>query len=82
LFGQQLLQLGILIIKLLQSPGLGDNQASKLGLQVVDRRFRDTALARQVCCFSPGLMLAQNAEDLLLSETCSLHLSVILRARL
>jgi hypothetical protein len=37
-------------------------------------------LARQIAGFRRGLMLAQNADDLLFREPRSLHLSVLVKA--
>lgn len=67
LLGQQLLQLGVLILKLLQSLGLGDIHDPELGLPVVQRRFRDAVPAGQVRRRRASLMLLQHANDLLSS---------------
>jgi hypothetical protein len=62
--------------------GLGHVHAAVLGLPIVERRFRDAVLARQIGSLRPSLMLAQNANDLLFREPCSLHLSVLVKAGL
>jgi len=77
LLSQKLLQLGVLVLELLQPLRLGDIDPAIAGLPVVQRRFRDAVLARQIGGLRPSLVLAQNRDDLLLSEPCSLHLSVL-----
>ena len=44
--------------------------------------FRDAVLVRQIRCLRPNLMIAQNADDLVFRERCSLHLSALLSAEL
>jgi hypothetical protein len=70
------------ILELLQTFGLGHVHPAVLGLPIVEHRFRDAVLARQVGRLRPGLRLAQYANDLLFREPCSLHLSVPVKAGL
>jgi hypothetical protein len=57
LLHQQLLQLGILVLELLQPLGLGHIDAAVFGLPIIQRRFRDAVLARKIRCLRPGLVL-------------------------
>src|SRR5580704_13297 len=46
------------VLELLQPFGLGDIHASVLGLPVIERRFRDAVLARQIRPLRPGTVLS------------------------
>ncbi|AMJ61072.1 hypothetical protein AXW83_12930 [Bosea sp. PAMC 26642] len=59
------IQLGVLVLKLLQTLGFGHVHPSELRFPVVEGRLGDTVLARQIGGLRPGLMLAQNRDDLL-----------------
>jgi len=54
LVGEQLLQLGVLILKRLKALGVGDVHAAVLRLPVIDRRLRDRVLAREVGWLGPA----------------------------
>jgi hypothetical protein len=72
-FGQELLQLAVLVLEGSQPLGLRHLQAAVFGLPVVQRRFRDPVLARQIGRLRPSLMLAQHRDDLLFREPDTLH---------
>ena len=75
--GQQLLQLGVLVLKRLQPLGLGDVHPAVLGLPIVKRRFRNAVLAGEIGGLGTGLMLLQHANNLFFRKPCTLHLSVL-----
>jgi hypothetical protein len=77
LFGQKLLQFGVLVLELLQPLRLGHIHAAVLGFPVVQHRFTDAVLARQIRRLRSCLVLLQNPDDLLFREPCSLHLPVL-----
>src|SRR3954469_23408099 len=62
--------------------GLGDVHPAELGLPIVQRRFRDAMLPRQIGSFRTCLMLTQHANNLLFRKPGSLHLSVLQKAGL
>jgi hypothetical protein len=80
--GQQLLQLGILVLKLPQPLGLRGVPSHRIWLPIVQRRFRDAVLARQIGRLRTGLVLAQHPDNLLFRKPGSLHLSVLQKAGL
>jgi hypothetical protein len=73
LLGQQLLQLGVLVLELPQPLGLRDVHPAEFSLPIVQRRFRDAVLARQISRLRTGLMLAQHANNLLFRKPGSLY---------
>ncbi len=60
LFGQEVLQLRVLVLELLQTLGLGDVHVPVLGLPVVEGRLRHAVLARQIGGLRAGLVLLQH----------------------
>src|SRR6185369_3850505 len=71
----------VLLLQLLQPLGIRDAHAAELRLPGVERRLRYAVLAAQVRHLHPSLLLAQDADDLLLTEPASLHPSVSLSGR-
>jgi len=71
--GEQLLQLGVLIFKRLQTLGVRDIEAAVLGLPFVERRAADPTLAAHIGRLRTGLLLPQNPNDLLFREPAWLH---------
>jgi hypothetical protein len=71
--GQKPLQLAILIFKRPQLLGITDIHAAELGFPVVQCRFRDTVLPRQITRLRTRLMLAQNTNDLFFRKPFPLH---------
>src|SRR3984885_12978955 len=63
------------------SPRTHSFHPAVLSPPVVQRRFRDTVLARQIRRPRPGLVLLQHPDDLIFREPCSLHLSVLQEGR-
>src|ERR1700738_5104250 len=76
------LQPGVLVLELLQTLGLGDVHAAVFGLPIIQRRFRDPVLAREIGGLRARLMLPQHANNLLVRKPGSLHLSVLHKAGL
>jgi hypothetical protein len=77
LLGEPLLQLGVLLLKRLQSLRLGDFHAALFGLPVVKRRVENPVLAAQVGRLRTHLLLSQNTDDLLFRKSLLLHSSVL-----
>src|SRR5580704_10808532 len=59
-----------------------DVHPAEFGLPIVQRRFRNAVLARQIGRLRTRLMLAQHANNLLFRKPGSLHLSVLQEAGL
>lgn len=72
--GEELLQPAVLILERLQPLRLADIHTAILGLPFVDDRIADTLLAAQVGHGTPGLVLFQNADDLVFGKSAALHL--------
>ena len=71
---QQPLQPGVLILEPLLALRLADIHADILGHLLVDGRIADAMLTAQIGDGNPGLMLFQNANDLVFGEPAALHL--------
>jgi len=69
-------------LKRLQPFGLGDVHAAEPGLPVLEGRFRDPVLARQIGGLRAGLVRLQQSNDLLFREACWLFQSVLIRVGL
>ena len=63
-----------LVLKPLRALGLADVHPTILGFPLVDGRIADAVLAAQICDGNPGLVLFQNADDLIFGEPAALHL--------
>ena len=70
---QQPLQLGVLVLERLEPLRLRHVEAPVLGLLIVQRRLRHPILPAEVRTFRTGLLLTQNADDLLFRKTSTLH---------
>lgn len=71
-FGQQLLQLGVLVHQCPQPLGLGHLQAAVRRLSLVEGGLRDT-MAADLGGLLPRFLLPQGPNDLLLAEPAFLH---------
>jgi hypothetical protein len=75
--GQKPLELGVLVLKLLEPLGLGHIHPAKLSLPTVKRRYADPVLAAHLGGRNARLLLAQYRNDLLFREPRSLHRPVL-----
>ena len=73
LLGQELLQLGILVLERLQPLGLGHRHPGILRLPGIERAFRHAVLAAEIGTLRACLMLLQDANDLLFRQSRLLH---------
>jgi len=72
-FGQQLLQLGVLVLQCLQPLGIGHLEAAELGLPFVEGGAADSVLAAHVGRLRPSFLLPQDPDDLFFREPARLH---------
>ena len=79
--GQKPLQLGVLVLNLLEPLGLGHLHPAKLRLPTVEGRRADPVLAAHLSGRKPRLLLAQHPNDLLFCEPRSLHGPVLSSGR-
>jgi hypothetical protein len=71
--GQQLLELGVLVLQSLQPPGVGNLQAAILGLPFAKRGAADAVLPAHIGRRRPRLLFTQDPDDLLFREPSWLH---------
>ena len=71
---QKSFQTGVLVFQPLQPLRLADIHAAILGFPFVDGRITDAVFAAQIGDGNPGLVLLQNADDLIFGELAALHL--------
>ena len=71
--GQQLLQLGVLVLQRLQALGVRHVEPAVLGLPLVKCRAADPVLAAHVRRLRPRLLLPQNPDDLLFRKPARPH---------
>src|SRR3974390_1700574 len=67
--GQELLELGVLVLQRLQPFGVGDLQPTELRLPFVERGAADPVLATDIGRRCPRLLLTQHRDDLFFRET-------------
>ena len=72
--GQQPLQTSVLVLEPFKALGLADIHTAISGFPFVDCRIADAVPAAQISDGNPGLVLLQNADDLIFSEPAALHL--------
>ena len=72
--GQQPLQTSVLVLEPFKALGLADIHTAISGFPFVERRIADAVPAAQISDGNPGLVLLQNADDLIFSEPAALHL--------
>lgn len=77
LFGQQLLQPRVLVLKRLQPLRLGDLHAAVFGFPIIKRRFSNSVLAAEVGHLRASLLLLQHRNNLLFRKSLLLHSSVL-----
>jgi hypothetical protein len=68
LFGEQLLQPGVLVLQSLQAMRVGHVHSGELRLELVEGRRQDAVLAADIRRLRTGLLLLQHPDDLLLGE--------------